>query len=82
MRDDNFPERVKKPHLIWILPEKKGVWYNNSIGMTMFKAVSAALTVMAGCDLGGLVNVGDIKLPTSPHNVAIDWATEHLPRSV
>jgi hypothetical protein len=79
VRDDRYPERVTKPHLLYILPEKKGVWYNNPLGMAMFNGAAAALTVMAGGDIGGLANVGDIKLPTSPHNVAIDWSTEHLP---
>ncbi len=79
LRDDLFPERVTKPHLLWVLPAKKGVWYDNATGMAMFNGAAAALTVMAGCDIGGLANVGDIKLPTSPHNVAIDWSTEHLP---
>jgi hypothetical protein len=79
VRDDRYPERVTKPHLLFILPEKKGVWYGNAVGFAMFKGVAAALTVMAGGDIGGLANVLDCKLPTSPNNVAIDWATDHLP---
>jgi hypothetical protein len=79
VRDDRYPERVTKPHLLFILPEKKGVWYDNAVGFAMFKGVAAALTVMAGGDIGGLANVLDCKLPTSPHSVAIDWSTEHLP---
>jgi hypothetical protein len=79
VRDDRFPERVTKPHLLWILPEKKGVWYDNGVGKAMFDAVAVALTVDARCDLGGLANVGDVKLPTSPHTVAIEWETERLP---
>jgi hypothetical protein len=79
VRDDLYPERVTKPHLFWWLPAGKGVWYNESIGMAMFEGVAAALTIMAGCDIGGLANVGDVKQPTSPRVVAKDWETEHLP---
>ncbi|MHC2576445.1 hypothetical protein ACVMHR_001184 [Bradyrhizobium diazoefficiens] len=78
-RDDQFPERVTKPHLLWYLPADRGVWYDESTGMAMFEAVAAALTVMAGCDIGGLANVGDCKQPTSPRNVCIDIETQHLP---
>jgi hypothetical protein len=78
-RDDRFPERVTKPHLLWYLPAGKGVWYNESIGMAMFDGVAAALTIMSGCDIGGLANIGDCKQPTSPRVVSIDIETEHLP---
>jgi hypothetical protein len=79
VRDDNFPERVTKPHIIFILPEKKGVWYNGGTPLAMFNGVAAALTVMYGGDPGGLANIADIKMPTSPRVVAIDIETEHLP---
>jgi hypothetical protein len=79
VRDDLHPEWVVKPHLLYILPEGRGVWYNNGLCMAMFEAVAAALTVDAGGDIGGLANVGDLKLPTSPHNIAIDWNVEHWP---
>jgi hypothetical protein len=68
VRDDRYPERVTKPHLLYILPEKRGVWYSNSLSLAMFNGAAAALTVMAGGDIGGLANVLDCKLPTSPHN--------------
>jgi hypothetical protein len=79
VRDDHYPERVTKPHLLWWLPDGAGVWYNESIGMAMFEGAAAALTIMAGCDIGGLANVGDIKQPTSPRCVTVDIETEHLP---
>lgn len=79
VRDDNYPERVTNPHLDFILPEGFGVWYDNAKGMALFNAAAAALTRMCGGDPGGLANIGDIKLPTSPHSVAIDIETEHLP---
>lgn len=79
VRDDEYPERVTKPHLLWILPEGRGVWYNESTGMAMLEAAAAALTIMAGCDIGGLANIGDIKQPTSPRVVSKDIETEHLP---
>jgi hypothetical protein len=77
--DSRFPERVIKPHLFWWLPAGRGVWYDESTGMAMLEAVAAALTIMAGCDIGGLANIGDVKQPTSPRVVAKDWQTEHLP---
>jgi hypothetical protein len=79
VRDDHYPERVTKPHLVWILPEGSGVWYDNKVGMALFNAAAAALTRMCGGDPGGLANTGDLKLPTSPHTVEIDIETEHLP---
>ncbi|MDO9439764.1 MAG: hypothetical protein Q7T73_02630, partial [Beijerinckiaceae bacterium] len=79
VRDDNFPERVTRPHLLFILPDKKGVWYNGPKPLAMFNGVAAALTVMYGGDPGGLANIADIKMPTSPRVVAVDVETEHLP---
>jgi hypothetical protein len=76
--DDRYPERVTRPHLLWWLPADKGVWYDEPTGMAMFEGVAAALTIMAGCDIGGLANVGDVKQPTSPRVVARDWQTEKL----
>lgn len=76
--DDRYPERVTRPHLLWWLPAGKGVWYDEPTGMAMFEGAAAALTIMAGCDIGGLANVGDVKQPTSPRVVARDWQTEKL----
>lgn len=78
-RDDLFPERVTKPHLLFILPEGSGVWYDNGVGMALFNAAAAALTRMCGGDPGGLANLGDLKLPTSPHVVTVDIEKERLP---
>ncbi|WP_156526822.1 hypothetical protein [Bradyrhizobium sp.] len=77
--DDRYPERVTRPHLLWWLPAGKGVWYDDPTSMSMFEGAAAALTIMAGCDIGGLANVGDVKQPTSPRVVARDWQTEKLP---
>lgn len=79
VRDDAHPERVTRPHLLFILPEGSGVWYNGATPFAMYNGVAAALTVMYGGDAGGLANLSDIKLPTSPRNVAIDIETGHLP---
>lgn len=72
VRDDQYPERVTKPHLLHYLPADKGVWYDESTGMAMLEAVAAALTVDAGGDIGGLANIHDVKQPTSPRVVSID----------
>lgn len=79
VRDDEFPERVTKPHLLYWLPDGAGVWYNNSVQKAMLDAVAVALTRDAGGDIGGLANIGDCKLPTSPHTDYVDWNAEHLP---
>lgn len=79
VRDDRFPERVTKPHLLFILPEKHGVWYGNRVGLPMFNAVAGRLTVIYEGDPGGLANVSDCKLPTSPHTVFVDTETESYP---
>lgn len=79
VRDDQYPERVTNPHLLYYLPAGRGVWYDESIGMAMLEAVAAALTIDAGGDIGGLTNIGDCKQPTSPRGVSIEIETEHLP---
>ncbi|CUT13437.1 hypothetical protein BF49_4517 [Bradyrhizobium sp.] len=79
VRDDLHPERVTKPHLLWYLPADKGVWYDDPLGMAMFEGAAAALTVMAGCDVGGLANLSDCKQATSPRCDFVDLETEHLP---
>ena len=79
VRDYNFPERVTRPHLLWYLPAGCGVWYDDPLGMAMFEGAAAALTIMAGCDIGGLANLSDCKQPTSPRCDFVDLETEHLP---
>lgn len=79
VRDDRFPERVTKPHLIFILPEGSGVWYGNRVGLPMFNAVAGRLTSIYEGDAGGLANVSDCKLPTSPHTVFVDTEKESYP---
>ncbi|MGY0572804.1 hypothetical protein ACTGJ9_018415 [Bradyrhizobium sp. RDM12] len=75
VRDDEFPERVTKPHWMYFLPAGSGVWYDEPTGMAMLEAVAAALTIDAGGDIGGLANIGDCKQPTSPRVVSIEVET-------
>jgi hypothetical protein len=78
VRDDARPGVVSHPHFIFMLPEGFGVWYGERIGSAMLEAVASAINADYGGDPGGLANIFDSKLPTSPHTDYICPETEHL----
>jgi hypothetical protein len=79
VRDDEHPDKVQRPHLVFMLPEGSGVWYGERVGSAMLEAVAAAICVDYGGDSGALANIFDTKLATSPHTDFICPETEHLP---
>ncbi len=67
--DDRYPGKVLRPHLIWFLPRRRGVWGTGRQD-ALYKAVVKGLT--AGCseigsDMNGCDNPTDFKNPLSPH---------------
>lgn len=76
--DDNRPGLIIRPHLWWILPERKGVW-NDRRQHRMFGQVAAALTKAFGGDAGGLALLGHGKNPLSPHNGTIIYQDSFMP---
>jgi hypothetical protein len=79
VRDDENPDMVPHPQFVFMLPEKKGVWYGERTGTAMLEAAAAAICDDYGGDPGGLANIFDTKLGTSPHTEFICPETEHLP---
>lgn len=77
--DDEDPDAVKNPHFDFALPEKSGVWYDEAKSSAMLEAVAAAINADYGGDPGGLANIFDTKLPTSPHTRYINYSLDHLP---
>lgn len=79
VRDDARPDVVPHPHFIFALPEKSGVWYDEAKSSSMLEAAAAAINADYGGDPGGLANIFDTKLPTSPHTKYISYSLDHLP---
>ena len=78
VRDDARPGVIPRPHFLFALPEGWGIWYGEAKAMAMLEAVAVAICEDYGGDVGGLANMFDTKLPTSPHNEYISYETENL----
>lgn len=78
VRDDARPGVVPHPQFFFALPEGSAVWYGECKASSMLEAVAVAICADYGGDIGGLANIFDGKLATSPHTEFICPETEHL----
>jgi hypothetical protein len=78
-KDDARPGVIQHPQFVFMLPQGSGVWYGERVGSAMLEAVAAAICDDYGGDPGGLANIFDTKLATSPHTRFICPETAYLP---